>query len=261
MINFIYLILTIYRILKYLISNTKRYSNILLLILFYRPKSIIEIGVYRGVRSKQMIQAARIFNKNIEYFGFDLFEMIDSNIQKKELSKIPNSEKDTLKNLSKYAKVKLFKGYTTKTLDKLKNKKVDLILFSTSFATLITKSFIILISASVETNGIIISGMIVDKLKNKKVDLIFIDGGHKLSTIKNDWTKSKKFQKKNTIIIFDDYYLHDKKIIKHFGCNLVINKISEKKYLKKFCFFVDNFIHLKKKLCIKMIFLKKLNDD
>ncbi len=216
MINFIYLILTIYRILKYLISNTKRYSNILLLILFYRPKSIIEIGVYRGVRSKQMIQAARIFNKNIEYFGFDLFEMIDSNIQKKELSKIPNSEKDTLKNLSKYAKVKLFKGYTTKTLD---------------------------------------------KLKNKKVDLIFIDGGHKLSTIKNDWTKSKKFQKKNTIIIFDDYYLHDKKIIKHFGCNLVINKISEKKYLKKFCFFVDNFIHLKKKLCIKMIFLKKLNDD
>ena len=216
MINFIYLILTIYRILKYLISNTKRYSNILLLILFYRPKSIIEIGVYRGVRSKQMIQAARIFNKNIEYFGFDLFEMIDSNIQKKELSKIPNSEKDTLKNLSKYAKVKLFKGYTTKTLD---------------------------------------------KLKNKKVDLIFIDGGHKLSTIKNDWTKSKKFQEKNTIIIFDDYYLHDKKIIKHFGCNLVINKISEKKYLKKFCFFVDNFIHLKKKLCIKMIFLKKLNDD
>ena len=216
MINFVCLILTILRIIKYLISDTKRYSIILSTIFYYRPKSIIEIGVYRGVRAKEMIQAAQIFNKNIEYFGFDLFEMIDSNIQKKELSKIPNSEKDTLKNLSKYAKVKLFKGYTTKTLD---------------------------------------------KLKNKKVDLIFIDGGHKLSTIKNDWTKSKKFQKKNTIIIFDDYYLHDKKIIKHFGCNLVINKISEKKYLKKFCFFVDNFIHLKKKLCIKMIFLKKLNDD
>ncbi len=216
MINFIYLTLTIYRILKYLISNTKRYSNILLIIFLYKPKSIIEIGVYKGVRSKQMIQAARIFNKNIEYFGFDLFEMIDSNIQKKELSKIPNTKKDTLKNLSKYAKVKLFKGYTTKTLD---------------------------------------------KLKNKKVDLIFIDGGHKLSTIKNDWAKCKKFQKKNTIIIFDDYYLHDKKIIKRFGCNLVINKISEKEYFKKFCFFMDSFVHLKKKLCIKMIFLKKLNDD
>ena len=216
MINFFYLVLTILRIIKYLISDTRRYSNILSIILYYKPKSIAEIGVYRGVRSREMIQAAKIFNKNIEYFGFDLFEMINSKIQKKELSKIPNSKKDTLKNLSRYARVKLFKGYTTKTLD---------------------------------------------KLKNKKVDLIFIDGGHKLSTIKNDWEKCKKFQKKNTIIIFDDYYLNDKKIIKRFGCNLVINKISEKQYLKKFCFFIDNFIHLKKKLSIKKIFLKRLNDD
>ena len=216
MINFIYLILTIYRILKYLISNTKRYSNILLLILFYRPKSIIEIGVYRGVRSKQMIQAARIFNKNIEYFGFDLFEMINQKIQKKELSKIPYSKKDIKNNLSKYAKVKLFKGYTSKTLD---------------------------------------------KLKNKKVDLIFIDGGHRLDTIKNDWNKSKKFQKKNTIIIFDDYYLDNKKIIKNFGCNLVVNKIDEKKYSKKLFFFTDRFVHLKQRLNIKMVLLRKLNNE
>tara|TARA_B100001057_G_scaffold499668_1_gene611205 strand:- start:567 stop:1217 length:651 start_codon:yes stop_codon:yes gene_type:complete len=216
MINFIYLILTILKIIKYLISDTKRYSNILLLILFYRPKSIIEIGVYKGVRSKEMIQAAKIFNKNIEYFGFDLFEMINRKIQKNELSKIPHSRKDIKNNLSKYAKVKLFKGYTSKTLD---------------------------------------------KLKNKKVDFIFIDGGHKLSTIKNDWIKSKKFQKKNSIIIFDDYYLQNKKIIRYFGCNLVVKKISDTKYSKKFCFFTDRFIHMKKNLNIKMIFLKKLNND
>ena len=139
-----------------------------------------------------MIQAAQIFNKNIEYFGFDLFEMINKKIQKKELSKIPYSKKDIQNNLSKYAKVRLFKGYTSKTLD---------------------------------------------KLKNKKVDLIFIDGGHELDTIKNDWYKSKKFQKKNTIIIFDDYYLDNEKIIKNFGCNLVINKIDEKKYSKKLFFY------------------------
>ena len=216
MINFFYLILTILRILKYLISDTKRYSNILLLIFFYRPKSIIEIGVYKGVRSREMIQAAKIFNKKIEYFGFDLFEMINKKIQKKELSKIPKSKKDIQIILSKYAKVRLYKGYTKKTLN---------------------------------------------KLKDKKVDLIFIDGGHKLSTIKNDWDKSKKFQKKNTIIIFDDYYLNNEKIIKNFGCNLIINNISNKKYSKKFCFFTDKFIHLKQKLNIKMVFLKKLNDD
>ena len=216
MINFICLILTILRIIKYLISDTKRYSVILSTIFYYRPKSIIEIGVYRGVRAKEMIQAAQIFNKNIEYFGFDLFEMINKKIQKKELSKIPYSKKDIKNNLSKYAKVKLFKGYTSKTLD---------------------------------------------KLKNKKVDLIFIDGGHRLNTIKNDWNKSKKFQKKNTIIIFDDYYLDNKKIIRNFGCNLVVNKIDEKKYSKKLFFFTDRFVHLKRRLNIKMVLLKKLNNE
>ena len=215
MINFFYLILTILRIIKYLISETRRYSNILSIILYYKPKSIAEIGVYRGVRSREMIQAAKIFNKNIEYFGFDLFEMINKKIQKKELSKIPYTKKDVQNILSKHAKVKLFKGYTKKTLD---------------------------------------------KLKNKKVDLIFIDGGHRLSTIQNDWIKSKKFQKKNTIIIFDDYYLNNKKIIKNYGCNQVINKISDKNYTKKFCFFTDKFIHLKQRLDIKMILLKKLDD-
>ena len=213
MINFFYLILTILRIIKYLISETRRYSNILSIILYYKPKSIAEIGVYRGVRSREMIQAAKIFNKNIEYFGFDLFEMINKKIQKKELSKIPYTKKDVQNILSKHAKVKLFKGYTKKTLD---------------------------------------------KLKNKKVDLIFIDGGHRLSTIQNDWIKSKKFQKKNTIIIFDDYYLNNKKIIKNYGCNQVINKISDKNYTKKFCFFTDKFIHLKQRLDIKMILLKKI---
>ena len=215
MINFFYLILTILRIIKYLISDTRRYSNILSIILYYKPKSIAEIGVYRGVRSREMIQAAKIFNKNIEYFGFDLFEMINKKIQKKELSKIPYSKKDIQNKLSKHAKVKLFKGYTKKTLD---------------------------------------------KLKNKKVDLIFIDGGHRLSTIQNDWIKSKKFQKRNTIIIFDDYYLNNKKIIKNYGCNQVVNKISDKNYTKKFFFFTDKFIHLKQRLDIKMILLKKLDD-
>ena len=216
MINFVCLILTILRIIKYLISDTKRYSIILSTIFYYRPKSIIEIGVYRGVRAKEMIQAAQIFNKNIEYFGFDLFEMINKKIQRKELSKIPYSKKDIKNNLSKYAKVRLFKGYTSKTLN---------------------------------------------MLKNKKVDLIFIDGGHRLDTIKNDWNKSIKFQKKNTIIIFDDYYLDNKKIIRNFGCNLVVNKIDEKKYSKKLFFFTDRFVHLKQRLNIKMVLLKKLNNE
>ena len=75
-----YLILTLFRIFKYLLSNTKRYSNLLFLILIHKPKSIVEIGIYKGFRSKEMIQAAKIFNSDVQFFGFDLFEMINKKI-------------------------------------------------------------------------------------------------------------------------------------------------------------------------------------
>ena len=122
-----YLILTIYRIIKYLLSNTKRYSNILFLVLINRPITILEIGVYTGKRATEMIEAAKVFNNKIEYYGFDLFEMMNDKILKKEFSKIPLSKKKIQQKLSKIADVKLFKGYTNKTLPKLKNKKIDFI--------------------------------------------------------------------------------------------------------------------------------------
>ena len=34
------------------------------LILVYKPKSILEVGVYKGIRSEEMIRAAKIFKKN-----------------------------------------------------------------------------------------------------------------------------------------------------------------------------------------------------
>ena len=98
----LYIFLTVFRIFKYLLSDTKRYANLLFLILVHKPKSIVEIGIYKGTRSKEMIQAAKIFNKDIEFYGFDLFEMINQKILKKELSKFPNSknvEKTCLKSL------------------------------------------------------------------------------------------------------------------------------------------------------------------
>mgnify|MGYP000636619825 CR=1 FL=1 len=59
MIKIYYLLVTIYRIFKYLLSNTRRYSNILFFILLHRPKTILEIGVYTGRRAGEMIDAAR----------------------------------------------------------------------------------------------------------------------------------------------------------------------------------------------------------
>ena len=83
--------------------------------------------------------------------------------------------------LSKLANVKLFKGFTYKTLPTF----------------------------------------------NKKIDLIFIDGGHSIKTIANDWYYVKKMMHKNTNVIFDDYYSSNKRIIKKFGCNNIVNQLSD----------------------------------
>ena len=101
-----FFILTILRILKYLLSKKRRYSNLLINILIERPKSILEVGVYNGNRALEMIQAARVFYNEINYYGFDLFEDFQKNILEKEYSKIPISRKKITNKLSHYGNYK-----------------------------------------------------------------------------------------------------------------------------------------------------------
>ena len=61
---------------KYFFSKYSRYRFIYSIILNSRPKTILEIGVYKGKRSKEMIYLAKSFNEKIVYYGFDLFEDI-----------------------------------------------------------------------------------------------------------------------------------------------------------------------------------------
>ena len=72
------------------------------MILKFKPKSVLEIGVYKGLRSAQMIKAAKVFNNEVNYYGFDLFEnfYLKKKILDKELSKKPNS----LNNIQNFLK-------------------------------------------------------------------------------------------------------------------------------------------------------------
>lgn len=207
----------IYLIFKYYLSGTKRYLNIFFLIIKFRPKSILEIGVYKAIRSEEMIRTAKIFNNKISFYGFDLFEDMDYYKKINELSKIPLSKRKINDKLKKYSNnVFLYKGNTKKTL----------------------KNFII---------------------KKKKIDFIFIDGGHKIKTIENDWNYCKKMVKKNSIIIFDDYYTKNKMIIKKYGCNNLINRIKNK-YKVHFLPFTDYFNIGNQKTGIKMVLIKINNN-
>ena len=95
-----------------------------------------------------------------------------------------------------------------------------------------------------------------NNLNNKKINFIFIDGGHSIKTISNDWKNCIKFLNKETTIVFDDYYVSNHKIIKKFGCNNLINNLCKKKYHIKVLPFTDYFQLMEKKTGIKMVLVK-----
>jgi len=116
---------------KYSFSKYSRYKYLFKLILNQKPKTILEIGVYKGKRSIEMVDLAQCFYKKIIFYGFDLFEKITKKKIKDELSKNPLSKDEIftkLKNLFPKAKINLIKGDTIKTLKNFNTKnKIDFI--------------------------------------------------------------------------------------------------------------------------------------
>lgn len=57
----------------------------------------------------------------------------------------------------------------------------------------------------------LIKGNTKDTLKDADItpDFVFIDGGHSLETIQNDWDWVKEHMHDKTVVIFDDYYVGD----------------------------------------------------
>ena len=56
-----------------------RYQYLLLGLCIVAPKSIIEIGLARGIRALQMVQLAKKYNPGVKYTGYDVFDTKDSN--------------------------------------------------------------------------------------------------------------------------------------------------------------------------------------
>jgi hypothetical protein len=108
-----------------------RYKNLFSTIKEHKPQSLMEIGVYDGRHAVQMIETAQIYHKEVNYYGFDLFELITPEIIQKEFSKHKIfSELTVRRELEKTkANIYLYKGFTKDTLSffvSLK-KKVDFI--------------------------------------------------------------------------------------------------------------------------------------
>lgn len=166
-------------------SSGARYFYLFEHIKQLHPKTIMEIGVWRGVRAKQMIEVAARFHPTteIQYFGFDLFEDIEDGQVRREFAKTPLAEKYIQDVLEKTgAIIKLFRGDTSKTLPQ-------------SIAHLPT------------------------------VDFVFIDGGHSIASIENDWRYVQEVIGEGSVVIFDDYWNREDS-----GCKKVVDSISRRDF-------------------------------
>ncbi len=216
--NFFLFLKFFLRLIRYFFSDTKRYSFLLWQVFKNKPKSIIEVGVYNGRRAIELIETAKIFNKKINYYGFDLFEDFykKKKMIEKESSKFPLSKKQIERKINFLKNIKLIKGNTRITLLKF-SKKI------------------------------------------KKVDFVFLDGGHSLKTIKSDWKHTERMISSNSIVVFDDYYETIDNLKDKFGCNKVIDSLSNKKYVisknETGDIFFDKYFNVNKK--IFMVSVKK----
>jgi len=64
---------------------------------------------------------------------------------------------------------------------------------------------------------------VIDKLPT--MDFVFIDGGHSIKTICNDWHYVQKIMNQHTIVLFDDYWN-----IEEAGCKTLINNLDRDRF-------------------------------
>jgi predicted O-methyltransferase YrrM len=96
-----------------------RYGHLIDTIDRCRSRRILEIGTWNGRHAEDMIRAAMKYwpRDQVEYYGFDMFEDIDSAKIAAEISKRPPPQKTVEARLrATGARIQLFKGDTTATL-------------------------------------------------------------------------------------------------------------------------------------------------
>ena len=165
-----------------------RYTKLTEFIGICQPKSIIEIGTWNGNRAIVLASEALKHQNHVHYTGFDLFETGDEETNKLE--------------------------YNPKENHSLNSVAKRLNQFSTENHCFTFE---------------LIKGNTRETLKKTRIaDFAFIDGGHSIETIQNEYNALKECP----IVDLDDYYEPNADGVGHdtskFGCNKVVKDLKYK---------------------------------
>jgi hypothetical protein len=151
--------------------SISRYAYLLHMFAQKSPLRMIEIGVWRGDRSVQFLQSGPRLE---EYVGFDLFEDLSSSLAVSE--SMGNCHATRFQDVK--ARIEQARHGDRPTVELLAGRTDQTL---PEFA----------------------------RTHDPVFDFIYIDGGHSIETIQNDWNYSEKLLAPDGLAIFDDYYLND----------------------------------------------------
>ena len=190
-------------------------DNFLSLVEEYKPKNVLEIGVFCGVTSRNICELLKTnFGSDFRYYGLDLFGSTKT-------SSVDEIEPKFLENQRFSNPLKTF--YYNFIKKENLNSKISV------------QNFLKKFSQNIE----LIEGdtrVTLEKVPLSEIDFVFLDGGHSYDTVLSDLQKLYDNMKNNSKIVCDDFAGITKiesveKAIKDFVNN---NKIKLEEKFKRF---------------------------
>ena len=190
-------------------------DNFLSLVEEYKPKNVLEIGVFCGVTSRNICELLKTnFGSDFRYYGLDLFGSTKT-------SSVDEIEPKFLEN--------------QKFSNPLKTIYYNFIKKENLNSKISVQNFLKKFSQNIE----LIEGdtrVTLEKVPLSEIDFVFLDGGHSYDTVLSDLQKLYYNMKNNSKIVCDDFAGITKiesveKAIKDFANN---NKIKLEEKFKRF---------------------------
>lgn len=189
--------MTLFRKIKSRLLRPKRYWQIFWFIIRIKPRKIMEIGTWTGDRALTMIRLAKRYH-SAQDIDYYGFDLFGS-----------MTEERFVEEISKWPPTQ------QEAYQKLHATGVSVHLFQGNTMEVLPE-----VAANLP-----------------KMDLIFIDGGHSLATIANDWKYGSQLMHAGTVVIFDDYW-PDRT---DGGCKVTVDGMDRNQYDVKILRWGDHF--------------------
>jgi hypothetical protein len=176
----------------------KRYAQLTSALAGMSCRNIVEIGVWNGKRAQELAGAALRRNPEVTYHGFDLFESLTDEELEEELSKRPPAKHEVEADLRRFQRLQGLLPWRHGR-------------FEFELHQGYTRDTLPAFHAA---------------NPEFRADFVFIDGGHKIETIGEDWENCSRLVDRGGAIYLDDYY-GNAELAKRFGCNTLIDGLRD----------------------------------